>query len=464
MMRSLVLVALAATAAHAERPADYAYGIPLEAGAPSAFLRVAVPAAVYEGVVHRDLSDLRVFNADGEVVPFAFVPRPAAPRERPPAVALPMFPLWVDRNRRDVEGLALNVVRNPSGTTISVSAADGAAVAGKVLGGYVLDASELSEPIAALDFALPETAGAATMRMRIDASDDLAGWRTVMPDATLVDLEVGGQRLTKSRVEIAPVKAKYLRLSWPPGRAAIDFRAVRGEYADRAVETPRQWRAATGAPVADREGEYAYDLGGALPSDRIAVDLAEPNSIVPASLSARSSSTEPWQPAGATVFYRLAQAGGDVTSAPFAVDPRPQRYWLLRVDPRAGAGATPPPLRAGWLPQEIVFAARGRGPFVLAFGSEAAKAGALPVTTLIPGYEVARELPANIVVARAGPRTELGGPERRQKPPDVKRWALWATLVLGALVLGGMAWRLSREMKSPGGVESTAAADPPTPQ
>ena len=102
MMRSLVLVALAAAAAaHAERPADYAYGIPIEAGAPSAVLRVAVPAAVYEGVVHRDLADLRVFNADGEVVPFAFVPRPAAPRERPPAVALPMFPLWVDRDRRN---------------------------------------------------------------------------------------------------------------------------------------------------------------------------------------------------------------------------------------------------------------------------------------------------------------------------------------------------------------------------
>ena len=31
-------------------------------------------------------------------------------------------------------------------------------------------------------------------------------------------------------------------------------------------------------------------------------------------------------------------------------------------------------------------------------------------------------------------------------PPDVKRWMLWASLALGAVVLGWMAWRLSREL------------------
>ena len=40
----------------------------------------------------------------------------------------------------------------------------------------------------------------------------------------------------------------------------------------------------------------------------------------------------------------------------------------------------------------------------------------------------------------------LGGAEQLRKPPDVKRWALWAALVLGVVVLGWMAWRLSREM------------------
>jgi hypothetical protein len=40
------------------------------------------------------------------------------------------------------------------------------------------------------------------------------------------------------------------------------------------------------------------------------------------------------------------------------------------------------------------------------------------------------------------------------KPIDAKRWLLWSTLVLGVLVLGGMAWRLSKQLDS-----SAPAAD-----
>jgi hypothetical protein len=465
MIRPLLLAALFAASVHAERPADYAFGVALTPGAPAAFQRVALPAAVYEGVARRDLSDLRVFNADGELVPFALVPRRAVPRERPPPVPLPMFPLHVDRYRQNATGLALSVTRNAAGTTVSVNAADGEPAPGKVLGGYVLDTSALDEPLVALTFALPETTGATTMRFAIDASDDLAVWRNVSTDATLVSIEYAGQRLTRNRVEFAPIKAKFLRLSWAADRPVIEFGAVSGEYGERTVDTPRQWRGATGTRVADHEGDFEYDLGGAFPVDRIVVDLATPNSIVPATLSARSSPTEPWQFAGSTVFYRLAQQSGDITSPPFPVAGNERRYWLLHVDPRSGAtGQAPPPLRAGWQPQEIVFAARGPAPFTLAYGNLAASAGALPISTLVPGYDGMRELPASVAtaaIAAGAPQIVLGGPERLQKPPDVKRWVLWAALVLGVLVLGWMAWRLSREMAATAPDEDAKPPEPP---
>jgi hypothetical protein len=167
---------------------------------------------------------------------------------------------------------------------------------------------------------------------------------------------------------------------------------------------------------------------------------------------ARGSPAEPWQVVGSTVFYRLEQPGGDVTSAPFPVAGSARRYWLLRVDPRAGASGEAPLLRAGWQPQEIVFAARGHAPFTLAYGNYQAASGALPIATMIPGYDSAKDPLANVAVARAGERMTLGGVEQLRKPPDVKRWVLWAALVLGVMVLGWMAWRLSREM---------AAATPP---
>ncbi len=285
------------------------------------------------------------------------------------------------------------------------------------------------------------------MHLRIDASDDLASWRPVTTDAVLVDLEYEGRRLVRDRVEIPPTRAKYLRLSWAPRQPVIDFTGVAGEAAARVVEAPRQWRIAAGTPVPDREGEFEYDLGGAYPVDRIDVGLAEPNSVVPAQILARSGPTEAWQTVTSTVFYRLREPDAEVASAPVPVIGGARRYWLLRFDARSGVSArTPPPLRAGWEPAEIVFANRGTPPFTLAYGNYTASPGALPIATLVPGYDAAKGLPANVGTASVGPAMELGGTDRLRAPPDVKRWILWASLVLGALVLGWMAWRLSREM------------------
>jgi len=447
VIRPLFLIAFVAAGAHAERPADYASGVPLSSSGVSSFQRVAVPAAVYEGAVRPDLADVRVFNADGELVPFAWLPRPAAARARPDAVALPLFPLYVDRDRRDVSGMSLSVVRNAAGTAIDIRSAEPAPGPGQELGGFVLDASALTEPLSALVFTMPEAVGAPTMHLRVDASDDLATWRSVAPDAVLVFLESGGRRLVRDRVEIQPTRAKYLRLSWTVGRPVIEFTAVGAEFAEQVVESPRQWRVLQGTPVAEREGEFEYDLGGAYPVDRIDVVLAEPNSVVPAQILARANSTEPWQFVGSTVFYRLREPGGDVTSVPASVAGGARRYWLLRFDPRSGASASvAPPMRAGWQSAELVFAARGSPPFTLAYGNRLAGPGALPIATLVPGYDGAKGLPRNVLMALAGPPVKLGGPDRLREPPDVKRWMLWASLALGALVLGWMAWRLSREM------------------
>jgi hypothetical protein len=442
----MLSLATICVAAHAEGPSDYAYGLAIEAPAGAGFARMTIPSSVYEGATHRDLADMRIFNADGEVVPFAFVPR--LPETAPSAQsALRMFPLYVSRERGDVDGLALSVVRKEGGTTINVASRDAEATQDRVLGGYVLDTSEHDEPVSALVFGLPATSATTTMRMRIDASDDLVTWRTLRPDATLVLLEHGGQRLVRNRVEFPPAKVKYLRLSWATAGPVIAFDSVTAEFGSRAIEPSREWRTVAGTLVAGRDGEYQYDAGGVFPIDRVAVELSAPNSIVPATVLARPAATDPWQVVGTTVFYRTLQAGVESTSPPLAVDGHPRRYWLLRLDPRSGvAGPTAPALRVGWAAQEIVFAPRGRAPFTLAYGKYEATAGALPIATLVPEYASKHALPAGVAVARTGARVDLGGATKMQKRLQVARWALWGALVLGALVLGWMAWRLSRDI------------------
>jgi hypothetical protein len=444
-----VAVASAATASAAEKPKDFAFGIPLTVEADSAFYRAALPAAFYAGSARADQGDLRVFNGDDAVVPYARLDSPPAAREKKATAALPIFPLRVDEQGGDLSGLSLSVTQSAGKTFVNLSTKEGQPVPAQRLAGYLLDATDAREPIAAIVLAWAAKSGGMNTRIRVEASDDLNQWRTLVGDAPLLDLEYDGRHLLRDRVEFRQTPAKYLRISWPPAQAPLQLNTARAEFGDRVLETPRQWTEALGAAVVDKENEYQFDLGGALPVDRVAIELPELNSVVPAQLLARTAPEEPWRPITSLVTYRLRQDAGEVSAPPLAVAPAGYRYWLLRVDPKSGGlGRGQPRMRAGWVPQEIVFAARGTGPFLIANGNVAAASSALPVTTLVPGYASGAEPLAAIAVARMGAAAPLGNIEQAKPPREYRRATLWAVLILGVAVLAWMAWQLSRQLNA----------------
>jgi Protein of unknown function (DUF3999) len=134
------------------------------------------------------------------------------------------------------------------------------------------------------------------------------------------------------------------------------------------------------------------------------------------------------------------------------------RQWLLRVEPKGGGiGAGVPKIHIGWVAQRLVFAARGAGPFQLAYGNRDAKPMAYSIDALIPGYQTAAEFA--VKPATLGAAVTLGGAPRLRAAADYKKWILWAVLVLGVAALGLMAYRLARQVSpstSPGSSEKKA--------
>jgi len=115
----------------------------------------------------------------------------------------------------------------------------------------------------------------------------------------------------------------------------------------------------------------------------------------------------------------------------------------VRITGKAPAGK-PPRLRLEWMPAEVVFAAQGAGPFMLAYGSGSVQtSGTLPIATLIPGYGTDKAVePA---VATAGTNVQLAGPQALKPATDLRQWGLWGVMGAGALALGLMASRLLRQ-------------------
>ncbi|MEP6941332.1 MAG: DUF3999 domain-containing protein [Betaproteobacteria bacterium] len=445
----LCLLAGAVHAAPAPSPRDFAFAVPLSAEGDSAFFDVQIPAAAYAGVTRGDLGDMRVFNGDGALVPFAMVPRVAPAREARPKVTLPIFPLRVAAPVTDASALALSVQRSPSGAfTINLNTRDGKPADGDRLIGYIVDLAALNrQPLASLSLqwaTLPRGMG---MRVRVDASDDLVAWRTLVSDAPLIDLEADGRRLQRNTFDLPQAPARYLRLTWPADQPPLALIGVSGQLADRVVAAPLQWAEATAVAVAEHEGDYEFDLAGMYPVERIELVLPELNTVVPAVLSARNGAQDPWHVMASEVVYRLRQGDADVTSPAIVIAPTAARYWRVHVDPATGGlGTGLPKLRAGWLAQHVVFAARGSAPFMLAYGSTTVPPSALAVRTLVPGYGTADAPPIGAAVAQAA--LAVAGSAAQLTPAvDWKRWALWLSLLLGVAVLATMAWRLSRELQ-----------------
>jgi hypothetical protein len=163
--------------------------------------------------------------------------------------------------------------------------------------------------------------------------------------------------------------------------------------------------------------------------------LPDTNTLASAEFSSRRGPRDPWHPIARMGVYRLAAPDGDLTNLPAEINVDRDRYW--RVHLAAAGGQSSLRLEVEWVPDEVTFLARGRGPFLLAYGSSSATTDQADLN----------QMPASVEIAPAtlGAPVPLGGPSRLsvQPPPfPRKRVALWSVLVSAVLGLAWMAYRL----------------------
>jgi len=205
--------------------------------------------------------------------------------------------------------------------------------------------------------------------------------------------------LSQPRIEFSPRKAKYLRVTGEGNAFAL--RAVKAELTTSITPVERTRRAYP-ASAGEKPGEFVVDLGARVPVEAVRVAFADNNSIAPTEILSRDATDRPWQPPASATFYRLSVAEPRSESPAVDVGRRPDRYWMIRIDPRTGGvGRTAPSLEVSWRPVPVVFVARGDAPFRVAFGKPDAPHASLPVETLMPGYERFAEY--QVPEAKVGP-------------------------------------------------------------
>ncbi len=441
---ALCIAALTANAADLE-PEDFAFGAKVLTPGAAAAYRTPLPLSLYQKVVRGDLGDMRVFNERGELVPHR-IERPASESTVQAApVTLPVFALPGAYRE------ALRITVESGGTRIDVRtpAASGpsSGTASSPSDSYLIDGRAHHSPVSGFNLSWPDDAEDFAGRLSVEASDDLSTWRTIVRDAPIANLRATNGRILERRIDLPPTTAQFWRLSWSGKSAPFEITGVTAEPAGDRVEATRATLAIQGKrEVGQRRGEFTFDLGAQVPVDRVNLELPEQNSIVQVELFTRIEPGEDWRFVTRSGFYRLqsSPSTADFTNGPVALDARSDRYWLARVDVSSGGlGRTAPTLRVGWLPHEVVFLARGAGPFTLAYGNGIVQAstslGAIPAN-------------ASIVNASLAEPQTLGGPERLDPKARPRTWwsrstILWTVLGAGVALLAFMAYRLANELK-----------------
>ena len=474
-MNRVAWLALLALPAFAEGPSDFEGSARITPSGNDALQRFTVPFELYRDA-RPDMADVRVFNARGEAVPMAFAGSPETTWDPPVTVELPQFPVssMVPATTTSASRGAEVTIRTQDGMLVSVKGgstpAKAAADSTRTVA-YVLDASQVKDPLRAMIFQWDAAPGSEVVCVSVDASDDLQSWRGA-GRGSLVRLEQGGRVLEQRRIAIGPLKAKYYRVTWCGPKFAL--KSVQGEFEPVVKPPPRETFSVAAATQMSSIGNlplcakkspvtcYIFDLGGRLPVEAVRLVLPEANSVAPVYIVLYENDLDsPPHPAGAANFFRLTRDGTEVVSPAVEIGRRSARFIGIQLDPNfPGLGSAWPSLEVQWRPAQVVFVTRGDGPFTLAWGDPDAKPGWSLVGSLMPNYKARDELK---LPAAGVSEVKSEGPPHGTWPTWASRMGprkltLWAVLVLSVLVLGGIAWRLHRQMKE---ASRPPAAPPP---
>ncbi|MEJ2094506.1 MAG: DUF3999 family protein, partial [Gammaproteobacteria bacterium] len=172
----LLLVASQAYAAVEPDMQDYAQANPITTDGSSAIYRIELPAEVYETVARYDLGDVRVFNQDGERVPFAIQRQEQKKVLKTAWFDLPVFPL-----RGNVEKLAddqsLDLSLGEDGKILELHYKSNGAKLNQNQNQYLLDLSGISQPVDALEVIISHSNEEGYLKkVRLESSNDLNYW------------------------------------------------------------------------------------------------------------------------------------------------------------------------------------------------------------------------------------------------------------------------------------------------
>lgn len=442
----MVALALPATAA----------SFKLEANGNEPFYQSIVSKEVYQQTHSNTLQDLTIHNASGEQVPYALIPyedlHPQTTTLQDSQLLI-VYPIKENALNNPNE-LRIHLQKNAGLTSLDIVSSDGdlnsnGDASKKPNSIYLLDAGKKHAPLETLSVDWQGVDGK-LLTLEVLTSDDLQNWSHA-GNAVLLKTANANSSIVQNTISLDyPTEARYLQIrTTEPNSTPFNFTKVDVVYSK--VQSIMPKLVLQEIQFLERSEDTKnglvnidFESAGHFPASYLQITLPQNNTTTNATIQIRNKTNEPWEYIATASVYRLMQQGKTFTSPDVVLSPTVARYWRLQFNQSSGGiGAENPSLTLGWLPSTVVWNARGQGPFTLQVGEKPSIVNNVSIASLIPDYKIEKiqalansnltlEVSANNQATKQATNTWVA-------PIDYKRWLLWGGLLLGVLLLAGMA-------------------------
>jgi len=443
------LLALSAAPSFADEPKvkDFAEGITLTANGTEPLLEFSLPDRVYATISQWNIADLRIFNADGNVIPHAFC-KAVQPDSSVQSLTAPLYSL--DRPH----------VSNAAHSNITLHTADGTELtvqsgidqhtdyAFRANASYILDVRKIGFKISSIELDWSVPSGASETTVNILSSTDLSHWQPLVSNAKLLRATANdNSTLELSRVPVPDNYYEYLRIEHTGDALNIQGATIQHKTS-YATQSPT-WYSAGPPHGSDDVHELRYDNTRRVPIRMLRIIPRVENSSMHATVQSRDRDDHPWITRWAGEIFNVHFKDQTRSNDIIVIEPTSANEWRLMFAENVEPPASVPSVEFAYMPTMVNFLAQGKGPYTLAYGNaRVTTSSSRNCEDLISGTAHAFRQQMLGTVTIGSPQVIAGKDAlviRKQIP--TRTLLLWGILLIGAAIIMKMAFSMLKSGK-----------------
>lgn len=427
-------------------PDHFSFKAPLMGGS-SSLRQVVLPPAVLEGMKRDDLGDLRIFSAEGQVVPHQFIN--TVQEDRSEKVTLVFYPL-TQAQAADDASIRINVQQYRGRKQIEVETDKSQPTSAlthefQYIIENRLSQKKLEKQLCQLILDWDQPKPSMILPLKIEVSDNLQQWSVLSARKSISKLKDSRSQLIRAQIEMPCTTKHYLRLQWLDPQQGVKVKQITGRY-HQAGSKKMQWHQ-LGQPSVNERGDWLFEKQTVFPLNHLRLKAPFHGLLYQGELFSKKTAKGPWIRRQSLIQYRLKMENTVLESDPIRLFSGNDHYWKIKLaDNIRFTPSQYPEIYVSQQQQQVMYLAQGTAPFTLAYGHT--KIEPVKDSGIYPLMNKLKTMGGRADQVTLGAVEKINQPIKWEFKPDFpwKVIGLWLILLLGLLVMGYMAYSLHQQM------------------